>query len=58
MEGLRRHLEDSNPTIETLGVPGFFGVAVKYQPSDGRDLMTLAPVCLLHALFSYLISLS
>lgn len=43
-EGLRRYIEESDSKIETFGVPGFFGVPVKYRPIDGREIMTLAPV--------------
>jgi uncharacterized protein len=40
----RRHMEEEHPSeIETFGVAGFFGIPIKYQPSDGRDQMTLAP---------------
>ncbi len=40
----RRHIEESDPElIETFGVAGFFGIPIRFQPSDGRDQMILAP---------------
>ncbi len=38
-------MEKSRPDaiIETFGVPGFFGVPIRYQPADGREPMILAP---------------
>lgn len=40
----RRHVEESHskPT-ETYGVAGFFGIPIRFQPVDGKDLMVLAP---------------
>ena len=42
-ESLRRYIE-AETHAETFGVPGFFGLAVTYHPSDGREPMTLCPL--------------
>ncbi len=40
---LRRYLEKYDPTCETYGTPGFFGVEFFYQPIDGKFYTKVCP---------------
>ena len=43
-ESIRRMLEEVDPSIETVGAAGFFGVAINYAGMDDADGVSLCPV--------------
>jgi len=40
---IRRYLEEYDPSCETFGTPGFFGVEFFFQPEDGKFYTKLCP---------------
>lgn len=40
---IRRYLEKFDPTCQTFGTPGFFGVEFFYKPENGKFLTKLCP---------------
>lgn len=43
-ESIRRHLEEALPTVETLGVAGFFGLAIDFRGLEDDRPAALCPV--------------
>lgn len=43
-ESLRRNLEELDPTVETFGIAGFFGVAMYYRGAGDADFSALCPI--------------
>ncbi len=43
-ESLRRHLEEIEPTVETFGMAGFFGVPMYYRGAGDAGFSALCPI--------------
>jgi uncharacterized protein YbcC (UPF0753/DUF2309 family) len=46
MESLRRHVEETTPSVRTFGIAGFFGVAMYYRGLDDAVSAPLCPIAL------------
>lgn len=46
-ESFRRHLEEIDPSCETLGTAGFFGVSMQYRGIEDARFASLCPVSVL-----------
>lgn len=42
-ESLRRHIEEVNPSLETFGVVGFFGLDMKFKSADHPEAVNQCP---------------